>query len=130
MVRRITAPTGTEEQKSEKPASGHGRKHRVNWAFPLGLGLAGLASVATVLLRGCMHKNMGWPVRAEDEHGEFSYQVCNDCGIMRLFDEVKFRGFGSYGYDLHALIARARLSRRQRAHKAVAQADEAKRIPG
>jgi len=88
------------------------------WVFPIGIGLAGLASAAAILFRGCWHRNMSWPVRAEDEHGDFSYQTCNDCGIMRLFDERAFRGYGPYGYDLHALIAHEHLLRRQRLERA------------
>jgi hypothetical protein len=38
--------------------------------------------------------------------GEHSYQVCLGCGIKRLFDEKKFRGYGFYGYDVKELIAR------------------------
>ena len=90
----------------EQPA----KRRRVHWAFPLGIGLAGLASAAAVLLRGCWHRNMSWPVRLSEEHGDFSCQTCNDCGIMRLFDERSFRGYGPYGYDLHELIARDRAS--------------------
>jgi hypothetical protein len=97
------------------------KRRRVHWVFPLGIGLAGLASAAAFVLRGCWHRNMSWPARAEDEHGDFSYQVCNDCGIMRLFDEHKFRGIGPYGYDLHALIAGERLLRRQRMQRAEQQ---------
>jgi hypothetical protein len=61
---------------------------------------------------------MSWPVRVNDEHVDFSYQTCRDCGIMRLFDERAFRGYGPYGYDLHALIAHERLRRLQRVQKA------------
>jgi hypothetical protein len=100
-------PQGSPEEAARK-------RRRVHWVFPLGIGLAGLASAAAFVLRGCWHSNMSWPARAEDEHGDFSYQVCNDCGIMRLFDERTFRGIGPYGYDLHALIAGERLLRRQR----------------
>jgi hypothetical protein len=106
-------PQGSPEEAVRK-------RRRVHWIFPLGIGLAGLASAAAFVLRGCWHRNMSWPARAEDEHGDFSYQVCNDCGIMRLFDERKFRGIGPYGYDLHALIAgerRLRLKRMQRAEQ-------------
>ncbi len=97
------------------------KRRRIHWVFPLGIGLAGLASAAAFILRGCWHGNMSWPARAEDEHGDFSYQVCMDCGIMRLFDERKFRGVGPYGYDLHALIASERLLRRQRMLRAEQQ---------
>ncbi len=109
--------TKATEASPEEPVR---KRRRVHWAFPLGIGLAGLASAAAFVLRGCWHSNMSWPARAEDEHGHFSYQVCNDCGIMRLFDERTFRGIGPYGYDLHALIAgerRLRLQRMQRAEQ-------------
>ena len=38
--------------------------------------------------------------------GEHSYQVCLACGIKRLFDEKKFRGYGPYGHDVKKLIVR------------------------
>ena len=95
---QTTAPEDSPKEAARK-------RRRVHWIFPLGIGLAGLASAAAFVLRGCWHRNMSWPARAEDEHGHFSYQVCNDCGIIRLFDERTFRGIGPYGYDLHALIA-------------------------
>jgi hypothetical protein len=54
---------------------------------------------------------MGWPMR----EGEHSYQVCLGCGIKRLFDEKKFRGYGPYSYDVKKLIAREQAVRaRQR----------------
>ena len=107
-------PQGSPEESARK-------RRRVHWVFPLGLGLAGLASAAAFVMRGCWHRNMSWPARAEDEHGHYSYQVCNDCGIMRLFDERTFRGIGPYGYDLHALIAGERLLRLQRMQRAQQQ---------
>ena len=117
-------PQGSPEEAVRK-------RRRAHWVFPLGIGLAGLASAAAFVLRGCWHRNMSWPARAEDEHGHFSYQVCNDCGIMRLFDERKFRGIGSYGYDLHALIAGERLLRRQRMLRAEQQISRLdKKSPG
>jgi hypothetical protein len=106
------------QRVSPEPAKKRGSRSGWKWAFPLGIGLAGLASAAAVLLRGCWHSNMSWPARVSDEHGDFSYQTCNDCGIMRLFDERVFRGYGPYGYDLHALIAHERLQRRQRMQRA------------
>ena len=118
--------SGEGEKQTEVPQSSPKeaarKRRRIHWIFPLGMGLAGLASAAAFVLRGCWHRNMSWPARAEDEHGHFSYQVCNDCGIMRLFDERTFRGIGPYGYDLHALIAGERLLRRQRMQRAAAQA--------
>jgi hypothetical protein len=54
---------------------------------------------------------MGWPIR--DETGEFSYQVCMDCGMKRLFDERTFQGHGRYSYDLQELISDARRQRRR-----------------
>jgi len=52
-----------------------------------------------------------WPMR----EGDHSYQVCLGCGIKRLFDEKKFRGYGPYGYDVKKLIAREQAIRaRQR----------------
>jgi hypothetical protein len=111
---QATAPEDSPKELARK-------RRRVHWIFPLGIGLAGLASAAAFVLRGCWHRNMSWPARAEDEHGHFSYQVCNDCGIIRLFDERTFRGIGPYGYDLHALIAAERLLRRQRMQRAEAQ---------
>lgn len=59
-------------------------------------GLAG----AAVVLRGCWHSRMSWPIRSQG----CSYQVCTGCGIKRLFDEEAFRGFGPYSYDLQHLL--------------------------
>ena len=61
----------------------------------------GLAAAGVVLLRGCWHGRMSWPIRAQGH----SYQVCLACGIKRLFDEKAFRGYGPYRYDLNRLIA-------------------------
>ena len=61
----------------------------------------GLAGAGVVVLRGCWHRKMSWPVRAQDH----SYQVCLGCGIKRLFDENAFRAYGPYSYDLSQLIA-------------------------
>ena len=114
-------PQAASEQTPPRepvPPKRGSRRTGWKWLFPVGIGLAGLASAAAILLRGCWHRNMSWPVRAEDEHGDFSYQTCNDCGVMRLFDERAFRGYGPYGYDLHALIAHEHLLRRQRLERA------------
>jgi hypothetical protein len=71
------------------------------WFWPWGLLATGLAGAGVVILRGCWHGKMSWPVRAQGH----SYQVCLDCGIKRLFDENAFRSYGPYSYDLNRLIA-------------------------
>ena len=112
------AGRGESEATQGERSPRKGKRSGVHWVFPLGVGLAGLASAAAFLFRGCWHRNLSWPIRAEGEHGHFSYQVCNDCGIMRLFDDRTFRGYGPYGYDLHELIAREHLARRRRMQRA------------
>jgi hypothetical protein len=76
----------------------------------LGLIATGLAGAAVVILRGCWHRRMSWPVRAR----EHAYQVCTGCGIKRLFDEQSFRAYGPYSYDLSRLIAWDRANRASR----------------
>jgi hypothetical protein len=83
-------------------------KRRIHWIWPVGLAVAGLGGVAAFMMRGCWHTQMGWPI-AYDE--QYSYQVCTDCGIKRLFDEKSFHAYGPYGYDLHELIAGERAAR-------------------
>ena len=77
------------------------KKRRSRWLWPLGVTATGLTGAAVVLLRGCWHSKMSWPVRS---HG-YSYQVCMGCGIKRLFDEKAFCAYGPYRYDLNGLIA-------------------------
>ena len=86
-------------------------KKKKQWFWPWGLLATGLAGAGVVILRGCWHRKMSWPVRAQDH----SYQVCLDCGIKRLFDENVFRAYGPYSYDLNRLITwdRARGNRLQ-----------------
>jgi len=83
------------------------------WARPLGLLAAGAGGAAAFLLHGCWHAEMGWPIR----EGDHSYQVCLGCGIKRLFDENKFRGYGPYGYDVKQLIAKERAARMRQRRK-------------
>ena len=60
----------------------------------------GLAGMAVLALRGCWHRRMSWPVRAQG----YSYQVCLSCGVKRLFDEKGFTSYGPFRYDLNELI--------------------------
>ena len=83
-----------EQEIPEKPRKSH-------WLWPAGAMATGLAGVALLLLRGCWHRKMSWPVRAEGH----AYQVCLGCGVKRLFDETRFRSYGPFHYDLNELIA-------------------------
>ena len=71
------------------------------WLWPLGLLATSLAGIGVVVMRGCWHSKMSWPVRYQDR----AYQVCLGCGIKRLFDDEDFRAYGPYSYDLNRLIA-------------------------
>jgi hypothetical protein len=82
-----------------------------HWIWPAGLAVAGIGSAATLLLRGCWHTHMSWPMTVDHE---FSYQVCTSCGIKRLYDEKTFQAYGPYGYDVDELIARERAYRTKR----------------
>jgi len=85
---------------SEEKEENQEKKSR--WKVPLGLVATGVAGAAVLVLRGCWHRKMSWPVRYQ----QHSYQVCLGCGIKRLFDEKAFRAYGPYSYDLNRLIAR------------------------
>ncbi len=71
------------------------------WKIPLGVVATGVAGAAVLVLRGCWHRKMSWPIRAQGH----SYQVCLGCGIKRLFDESSFRAYGPYSYDLNRLVS-------------------------
>ncbi len=62
---------------------------------------AHIDSLLAVLLRGCWHTKMAWPIRLDG----YIYRVCLGCGIKRLFDEGTLRCYGDFGYDLPQLAA-------------------------
>ena len=106
-----------EEKQSEAKAEAKSiSRRRIYWAFPLGIAAAALGAVATVLLRGCWHRNLSWPIKYE--HGNYSYQVCTDCGAKRLFDEKHFCPYGPYGRDVPELIAEVERRRTERVERA------------
>ena len=73
------------------------QEKKSRWKVPLGLMATGVAGAAVLVLRGCWHRKMSWPVRYQ----QHSYQVCLGCGIKRLFDEKAFCAYGPYSYDLN-----------------------------
>ena len=77
------------------------QEKKSRWKVPLGLMATGVAGAAVLVLRGCWHRKMSWPVRYQ----QHSYQVCLGCGIKRLFDEKMFCAYGPYSYDLNKLIS-------------------------
>ena len=77
------------------------QEKKSRWKVPLGLMATGVAGAAVLVLRGCWHRKMSWPVRYQ----QHSYQVCLGCGIKRLFDEKSFFAYGPYNYDLNKLIS-------------------------
>jgi hypothetical protein len=77
------------------------QEKKSRWKVPLSLMATGVAGAAVLVLRGCWHRKMSWPVRYQ----QHSYQVCLGCGIKRLFDEKSFCAYGPYSYDLNKLIS-------------------------
>jgi hypothetical protein len=75
-------------------------RKKSSWLWPLGLLATGVVGATVFLTRGCWHRKMSWPVRAQGH----SYQVCLGCGIKRLFDEKRFVAYGPFSYDLVHLI--------------------------
>ncbi len=71
-----------------------------SWWLP-GVVMTSLAGAAAMVFRGCWHSNMSWPLNVNG----FSYQVCLNCGAMRLFDEKNLKAYGPVRYNLAALIA-------------------------
>ena len=85
-----------EQRKPEEP-----RKSSW-WWWPAGVVASSLAGAAAVAaFRGCWHGKMSWPVGVRG----YSYQVCLNCGAMRLFDEQTFSAYGPFRNDVNALIA-------------------------
>jgi hypothetical protein len=82
------------------------------WWWP-GVVATSLAGAALVAFRGCWHRRMSWPIRAQG----YSYQVCLSCGAKRLFDENTFRAYGPFRYALTELIA-WESSRKTKSHPA------------
>ena len=102
LVRKLRIIASDDPSKKQNDRKGVAR-----WLWPIGVVGTGVAAAAVVLMRGCWHRKMSWPIRVEG----YSYQVCLGCGIKRLFDEATFHGFGPYDYDLRQLIARDRVTR-------------------
>lgn len=86
--------------EEEKP-SWSSKSSKFGLLWPLGVAATGVAGLGLLLVRGCWHRKMSWPVRAQG----YTYQVCLSCGVKRLFDENRFRAHGPFRYDLNELIA-------------------------
>jgi len=87
-----------DDEDSKKAESQ--KSNKASWLWPLGLAATGLAGLAVLIVRGCWHRRMSWPIRVQ----EHSYRVCLDCGIKQLFDEKQFCSYGPYRYGLEELI--------------------------
>jgi hypothetical protein len=97
----LTVDSGTPDAGREEPARNSAKDRKSSWFWPLGVATTGVAGVLLLALRGCWHRRMSWPVRAQGH----SYQVCLGCGAKRSFDEKQFCGYGPFRYDLNELIA-------------------------
>jgi len=92
----------TETKGEEKEKRGESAKSwKSGWLWPVGVMMTSLAGAGLLMLRGCWHRRMSWPLRAQG----YSYQVCLGCGAKRLFDEKRFSSHGPFRYDLNELIA-------------------------
>ncbi|HTR23545.1 MAG TPA: hypothetical protein VMI10_06135 [Terriglobales bacterium] len=90
-----------DTEGGESPLEIDTKPRKSNWFWPLGVAATGAAGILLLALRGCWHRRMSWPVRAQGH----SYQVCLGCGVKRLFDEKSFCSYGPFRYDLNELIA-------------------------
>ena len=95
------ADSATTDLGRGKPVKTGAKGRKSSWFWPLGVAATGVAGVLLLALRGCWHRRMSWPVRAQGH----SYQVCLGCGVKRLFDEKQFCWYGPFRYDLNELIA-------------------------
>jgi hypothetical protein len=86
------------------------RPKKFSWWWS-GFVASGLAGVAMGACKGCWHGKMGWPIGIDG----YSYQVCLNCGAIRLFDEKTFSAYGPFRYELQELIAWEK-SRQARLH--------------
>jgi hypothetical protein len=86
------------------------RPKKFSWWWS-GVVASGLAGVAVAACKGCWHGKMGWPIGIDG----YSYQVCLNCGAIRLFDEKTFSAYDPFRYDLQELIAWEK-SRQARLH--------------
>jgi hypothetical protein len=93
-----------DRQENQKKSR---KSRKAGWLWPVGVVATSLAGAGLLVLRGCWHRRMSWPVRAQG----YSYQVCLSCGVKRLFDEKRFCSYGPFRYDLTELIAREKANR-------------------
>jgi hypothetical protein len=89
------------------------KENKSTWLWPAGVAATGVAGMVLLLLRGCWHRKMSWPVRAQGH----AYQVCLGCGVKRLFDENRFRSYGPFSYSLDDLAEWQRSQRLRPATK-------------
>ncbi len=94
-------PVAVGQSSLENPNLEEPKKSRLRWFWPASVIAAGVTGAAVVMMRGCWHRKMSWPLSVQGS----SYRVCLGCGIKRLFDEPTFTSYGPYSYDLNQLKA-------------------------